>query len=444
MVPLPPPVQELFLALSPAFTQPTAWRLLWLTVGAVVTTGRRTTCRILAGLRGLARGHHTTFHRVFGRARWGRPAARRLAAAVPDRLPRAEPVVLLVDDTTTEHPGRRVWGEDKHRDAVRSSRSAWKWLWGHRWVVLAVAVEIPGASRRWARPVRSALYRSPALNAEEGRRHRTAIQIAVPLARLLLRWFPGRRFVLVADGGYGSHEPARLSRRYPGRLTVVSKFYPGANLFGPPPTCSGFGRPREKGDRLPRPREVVTGRTGREASAAWYGGTRRRVRLVGGTGLWHHKGQGLVPVRWVHVEDREGTHRPEYFFSTDPRMPLGRIVEQYTRRWSIEVTFQETRARLGFGTTRVRCRRGVQRAEPWLLGVFTPVCLIHLAAGPAGPAATWPWCRKAEPTFADALAGVRRLAWGEMILADPAFAAGAEKLPPEARELLIGTLSLAA
>jgi hypothetical protein len=444
MAPLPPPVQELFLALSPAFSQPTAWRLLWLTAGAVVASGRRTTCHILAWLRGLARGRHTAFHRVFSRARWGWQAPRRLAAAVLARLPPGEPVVLLVDDTTTEHPGRRVWGKDKHRDAVRSSRSAWKWLWGHRWVVLAVSVAVPGASRRRALPVLSALYRSPGLNRREGRRHRTVIQIAIPLVRLLLRWFPGRRFVLVADGGYGSHELARLGQRYRGRLTVVSKFYPGANLFGPPPPYPGSGRPREKGDRLPRPREVVAARPGHPAEVAWYGGARRRVGLVGGTGLWHHKGAGLVTVRWVHVEDRQGAHRPEYFFSTDPRMPLRRIVELYTRRWSIEVTFQEARAKLGFGTTRVRCRRSVQRAEPWLLGVFTLVCLVHLRAGRAGPVARWPRYQKVEPTFADALAGARRALWGEMILAGPLFAPGAEKLSPQARELLIETLSMAA
>jgi hypothetical protein len=443
MAPLPPSVQELFLALSPAFTQPTARRMLWLTVGAVVATGRRTTCRILAGLRGSARGHHTAFHRVLSRASWNSLAvARRLAAVTLSRVPAGEPVVVLIDDTATEHPGRRVWGKDKHRDAVRSSHAVWKWLWGHRWVVLTVSVAIPGVSRRWALPVLTSLYRSPRLNAKEGRRHRTTIQIAIPLARLLLRWFPGRRFILVADGGYGSHELARLSRRYPGRLTVVSKFYATANLFDPPPPYAGFGRPREKGDRRPRPREVVAGSAGWRTSVAWYGGT-RRVRLVGGSGMWHHKGCGLVAVRWVYVEDRQGTHRPEYFFTTDPRMPLRRTVELYTRRWSIEVTVQEARANLGFGTTRVRCRRSVQRAEPWLLGVFTLVGLLQRDVQ-AGPVAQWPWYRKAEPTFADVLAGVRRLAWREMILADPGFMPGVEKLTPEARGLVVEALATAA
>src|SRR5262249_50910104 len=162
-----------------------------------------------------------------------------------------DPVVLVIDDTATEHPGRRGWGKDKHRDAVRSSRSVWKWLWGHRWGVLAGLTPVPGVTRPWALPGRAAPHPSPGLHALAGRRHPPTVQLAVLLARLVLRWFPGRRFVLVADGGYGSHELARLGRRYAGRLTVVSKFHPKANLFSPPPTYAGFGRPREKGARLP-------------------------------------------------------------------------------------------------------------------------------------------------------------------------------------------------
>ena len=44
---------------------------------------------------------------------------------------------------------------------------------------------------------------------------------------------------------------------------------------------------------------------------AWYGGAQRRVALVSGTGPWYRSGQGLVPLRWVQVRDREGTHRQE-------------------------------------------------------------------------------------------------------------------------------------
>src|SRR5438477_526454 len=65
-------------------------------------------------------------------------------------------------------------------------------------------------------------------------------------------------------------------------------------------------------------------------------------------------GAGLVPVRRVFVRDREGTHRDEYFFTTDPTRRPEQIVSWYTQRWSIETTYQELRAHLGLETTRQR------------------------------------------------------------------------------------------
>ena len=50
---------------------------------------------------------------------------------------------------------------------------------------------------------------------------------------------------------------------------------------------------------------------------AWYGGGRRRVEVVTGTGHWYKSGRPLVAVRWVFVRDLTGTHRDEYFFTTD-------------------------------------------------------------------------------------------------------------------------------
>ncbi len=72
---------------------------------------------------------------------------------------------------------------------------------------------------------------------------------------------------------------------------------------------------------------------------AWYGGGTRRVETVTGTGHWFKSGHGLVPTRWVFVRDRDGTHRDEYFFSTDTAMSVAVIVAHYTSRWNIETLF---------------------------------------------------------------------------------------------------------
>src|SRR3954451_16447175 len=104
-------------------------------------------------------------------------------------------------------------------------------------------------------------------------------------------------------------------------LTLVSKLHPDANLFEPPPPYSGHGRPRVKGAALPKPRQAAaTARRLRRRTVAWYGGGTRRVGLKSDTGHWYKSGAGLVPIRWVFVRDRDGTHRDEFFFTTDPTL----------------------------------------------------------------------------------------------------------------------------
>lgn len=72
---------------------------------------------------------------------------------------------------------------------------------------------------------------------------------------------------------------------------------------------------------------------------------------------WYRQGQGLVPVRGPRhcdlagVCDLTGSHRDEYFFSTEIRMSIRRIVESFDGRWDIEVTFEEMREHLGLETT---------------------------------------------------------------------------------------------
>jgi hypothetical protein len=84
-------------------------------------------------------------------------------------------------------------------------------------------------------------------------------------------------------------------------------------------------------------------------------------------GHWYKAGEGLVALGRVFVRYQTGTHRDEYFFSTDPAMgPLAKV-EAYTGRWNLETTSQEPRCHLGLETTRARCRRTVLRAGPFCL-----------------------------------------------------------------------------
>jgi hypothetical protein len=447
MFTIPQAAEPLLSSFSCAFTRPSFQRAMVLLIGAILTLGRRTVTGVLWTVRSIAPGHFSSYHRLFSRARWSLwPLGKTLATAVLRWIGPDQPVLVAADDTVAQHRGAKVYGKAKHRDAVRSTQSMTVWKWGHKWVVLAVVVRFPFTSRRWALPVLAALYRSPEQNRIEGRRHKTPSQLSQQLMAVLIHWFPHRKFVLLGDGGFGSHALARFFARHPHHATLVSRFHPDAALYHRPQR-NKIGRPRVKGRKLPSPRQTVARRKqSQRKTVTWYGGTTRRVRLLSGTGHWYRIGQGLVPVRWVHVCDLEGTHRDDWVYSTDPALDPVSIVNGFTARWSIETMFQEVRHHLGFETPRQRVEQSIQRTAPCLLGLFSVVCLIyaeHLKHARVSVRCT-PWYVKSEPTFADALTAVRRLCWEQILFKQPRFSGGIQKLPTSVRRMLLDMVCSAA
>jgi len=443
---LPPEAAPLLAALTPAFTQPTATRFTTLLAAAILTTGRRTTANLLRTLGCLATGHTTTYQRVLSEARWSGLALgcalTRLLLTIfcPDGVVR-----LIADDTVDGHKGKCVYGKARHRDPVRSTKTYTAWRYGHRWVVLAVLVRIPLTTRQWALPILADLYRCAEQDRIERRPHRTPTQLVCRLLRLLLIRFPDRTFSLVADSTYGTHELARFCHRHRDRLTLISKLHPAAALYEPPPPYTGRGRRRIKGDRLPSPQEVVAAtRRRRRLTVGWYGGGTRQVAVVTRTGRWYRVGRGAIPLRWVHVQDRTGTHRPEYLFSTDPILTPAQIITSYTTRWNIETTFQECRAYLGLGTTCGWCERTVLRAAPCLLGLYSAVAVLFDRLPERKRRVGVRWRGKVGVTFSDALASVRRWAWAEAVFPRSGGSAGLRKLPRRLRELVMQALTPAA
>lgn len=255
-------------------------------------------------------------------------------------------VATVGDDTVDEHRGEKVYGKGGHRDAVRPTHSFTAYRWGHKWVVLCILVKFPFARRPGALPVLVALYRSKEWNQRHGRRHKTPSELMRQMLAALMHWFPRRTFRFAGDGGFGTHEPARFADRHRNRPALVSRFYPDANLYAPPPAARGRrkGRPRKKGRKPASPARVVKRSPRHRMTVAWYGGESRRLEVVSGTGHWYKSGSERVPIRWVFVHDCSGTHRDEYFFATDQAMTPKMIIETFAGRWSIETMFQEMRA----------------------------------------------------------------------------------------------------
>ena len=124
MLTLPSAAKQIIMSLSVAFTRPTFQRIVPLCVGAILASGRRTVTAILWTMRGVIRGHPSTYHRVFSRAAWSLwPLGKLLARAILQYIPPDQPVLVPMDDTTAQHCGKKVYGKGCHHDAVRSATS---------------------------------------------------------------------------------------------------------------------------------------------------------------------------------------------------------------------------------------------------------------------------------------------------------------------------------
>ena len=85
----------------------------------------------------------------------------------------------------------------------------------------------------------------------------------------------------------------------------------------------------------------------------------------------------------------------------------------FTRRRAIETTFALVRAHLGVESQRQWSEKAIARTTPVLPGLFSLVTLLAHRLQAQGHLLNQSsaWYRKAQPTFSDALATVRRYLW---------------------------------
>ena len=97
----------------------------------------------------------------------------------------------------------------------------------------------------------------------------------------------------------------------------------------------------------------------------------------------------------------------------------------------MEVTFEETRAHLGMETQRQWSDLAIARTTPVLLGLFSMVALMadRLIKSQVIPVRTAAWYTKERPTFADALALVRRCLWSDCHFSTSSHSRDVVKVP---------------
>lgn len=409
---LPEYMIPIFATFAPVFSHPVWLHAQTLLIGAILCRGRRTVAAALRVMGRSQEAHFVNYHRVLNRAGWSaRQAGEILLGLLVGLLPASVPVVVGIDETIERRGGKRIKAKGVYRDAVRSSKKNLVHCFGLKWISMMVLVPVPWAGGVWALPFLTILAPSKKANAKAGRRHKTTLDWAQQMMLQLRRWLPDRAIILIGDGTYACVHFALACKQQ--GVVLVSRLRLDARLFdfpGPQPKSKRGPKPK-KGKRLGslKQRAQDPGEPWRRATVPWYGGQRKTLTYLTGTGLWHRQGEDPVAIRYVLVH--EGSKGPEAFFSTDLAMEALLMLAYYVRRWRLEVTFEEARRHLGLETQRQWSDKAIARTTPVLLGLFSLVTLLawprrrQLAPGQAA------WYRKGAVTFSDVLAWVRRDLW---------------------------------
>jgi hypothetical protein len=418
MLTLPAELSPLIVEFAPLFSNPVWERANILLVGAILAVGKRTVTACLRVMGKSEETHFQNYHRVLNRACWSalRVARVLLRILITTFAPSGE-LVIGIDDTIERRRGAKIKAKGIYRDPVRSSHSHFVKASGLRWLCSMLLVEVPWAGCVWGLPFLTVLCPSERYYTERKRRHQRLTDRAWQIIQLIARWAPDRDLVFVGDSSFAVLDLLSLVSGQP-RVDLITRLRMDAQLYDPAPERKPGqnGRPRVKGARRPSPQQILDHRKTKWTKIEvdhWYGGQKREVEIHTETAIWYCCRNMPVPIRWVLIRDPLGEFEPQALLSTNLNHTPLQILSWFVRRWRMEVTFEEARAHLGIETQRQWGDLAIARTTPVLFGLFSLVTLMadRLIKSEVKPVRTAAWYEKQKPTFADAIAIVRRCLW---------------------------------
>jgi hypothetical protein len=376
--------------LAPAFTQPAFETNCQLLLAWVMCLGNHTLFRVAESVAPEALHNHQQRHgfdseyNFFERSAWTPSMlAQRLAVLLLTKLRFFGAITLLVDDTLAHKRGKCVWGLGWFRDAVASTKKRVATASGHNWVVVAVAICLPGPGAPiLALPLLARLH-------QPGKGQPSCPALARQLLTEVLAWYPGRRFTLVGDGAYAAKA---LLADLDERVVFVGRMRGDAAVYDPrvPTGKPGKRGPKaKKGPRLPSPKAAAA-KADRKRSAlgdwVWqevevvvYGQTRVlnafAYEVVWPTVL------GLRPIRVVVVRDPTGRMLDAYLFTTDRQAALRWVITQFAWRWAIEVLFKGSKQSLQIEAPQHWAQASVEKVAPWVWSMQSVIIVWYITAG---------------------------------------------------------------
>jgi hypothetical protein len=213
----------------------------------------------------------------------------------------------------------------------------------------------------------------------------------------------------------------------PANCELTSRLVMDARLYAPTPPRSGAkGRPRKRGEGLPTPDEMLDGRAERVALNLY--GRRDSVRLVHTTACVHAAPNRLLRV--VAVEPTSGGRKRQAFYSTCHMATAVEVLTWYALRWSIEVTFHDSKTHLGFEQPQGWTRRAAQRTAPLAMLLYSLIVKWFATEGHRHyrPLPQSWYADKPHASFSDMLATLRRRSIYEQTFAWGLHGPGSQKI----------------
>ena len=390
-----PSLDSVVQCLLPVFTQPSFQTHIEVLIGWVMCLSKRTEYGVFQTIEAdtlvsrQQRHPFDRFYNFFSRSAWiVRDLAHQVAMAVVVQLNPRGLLYLVVDDTLLHKRGKNVYGLGWFRDAVASTAKRVATASGNHWVVVGLAICIPGTTKIYCLPIHAMLHLA-------GKNQKSEATLAKEMLRDILEWFPDRKLVFLGDGAYSTKN---LLDDLDPRVTYVGVMRSDAAIYDPLPpkqSTSKRGPKAKKGPRLPNPKEAMKkadrNRSG-QGPWAWqtvkataYGVT-RQLQVVSFQAVWPEV-LGLRPILVALVRDPRGKFKDKYLFTTDLNADLGWIIAAFSRRWSIEVAFKSSKQVMKIQAPQHWCRGSVEKLSPWVWLMQSVIGLWYFTEGRKLPAA---------------------------------------------------------
>jgi hypothetical protein len=390
--------------------------------------GRRTLTRLWSVIPADLRRRYGAYARWVREGRWSMDELwRRLLVHLVQHWAPEGRITVLLDDSLVNKSGRNVDGAGYFHDPVTSTAVAHKVsAWGLNVVILALRVPSPWAGEPLALPVMACLHR-------KGEEELSLVEHAARMIWQLTQWLPDRHFRVIADGAYAS-----LIRYELPRTVVTTRLRRNAALYElAPPRTGRRGRPRSKGDRLPTPPELAAQVTNWTTAPVRVRG-QVVERLIWARPLLWYETAGSRPLLLVIVRDPAGRQPDDFFITTDTAATPVEVASDYADRWAIEDTNRNLKQYLGIQNPQSWVKQGPERVVSlagWLYSAVWHWYLTVHAEAPSWPDRPW-YTSKRAPSFADALAALRRETWSAIL--------GSHTCDPNPREIQAALISVLA